>query len=269
MLRARVLSIIFLAPLLLLVAYLGDLAWLIAVLISGIQAWREIAKLLRQRVQFTLDRTLGLFFVVGAVLEAYVHATNLITVDLLRPLLTGLIIFSLIWALYKKGDHPTEDWGVTVASAIYLGFLLGHFVTLREGPNGRNWVWLAFGLTWITDVTAYVVGSAIGKHKLWPRISPKKTWEGLAGGSLAVIVAGPLLGGWLVGLAPWQGVLLGALVAAAGAFGDFAVSLFKRHAHTKDSSHLIPGHGGLLDRMDSLLFVFPMVTYFAVFVAGR
>ena len=268
MLRARVLSAIILVPVVFLLVYLGGLVWLAGILIVGIQAWREINQLL-QEDHFTLDRTLGLFFVIGAVVEAYVHATGLLRIDLLRPLLAGLIIFSLVWALYNKDEHPTADWGVTVASALYLGFLLGHFVVLRERPDGFRWVVVAVAISWIADTAAYFVGTSWGKHKLWPRISPKKTWEGLVGGSLAAIIAAPWLGIWLLGLNPWLGLLLGVLVAAVDPFGDFAVSLFKRMAHTKDSSQLIPGHGGVLDRLDSLLFVFPLVTYFALIVAGQ
>ena len=267
MLRARVLSAIFLAPVVFLLVYLGDIPWLIAVLLVSIQAWREMAQLL-QRNHFTVDRTLGLFFVVGAVAEAYLHTTGLLSVDLLRPLLAGLILFSLIWALYNKGAHPTADWGVTVASALYLGFLMGHFIVLRERSDGLRWVTVAIALPWVADATAYFVGSTLGKHKLWPRISPKKTWEGLIGGSAAAIIAAPLLGIWLLDLNPWLGLLLGVLVAIVDPFGDFAVSLFKRMAQIKDSSQLIPGHGGVLDRLDSLLFIFPLVTYFAFVVAG-
>jgi phosphatidate cytidylyltransferase len=267
LLRARLLSALVLVPVILILAYLGGLPWVAGVLLAGIQAWREMVHLL-ERDEFTLDRNLGLFFVISAVAEAYLYTSGLET-SLLRPLLAGLIIFSLIWALYYKGDHPTANWGVTVASALYLGFLLGHFVSLRERPDGFWWTLLAFSLAWVTDSMAYFVGVSLGKHKLWPRLSPKKTWEGLAGGTISVLIAAPLLGMWWLHLTLWQGLLLGVLVAAVDPFGDFAVSLFKRMAHSKDSSQLIPGHGGLLDRMDSLLFIFPVVVYFARIVAGR
>ncbi len=280
MLRARVLSGIVIVPVMLGLIYLGGIPWLVLVLVAGIIAWGEMALLLQQ-AHFTVRRNLGYFFVVGAVLEAYGHSSGLLPVDLLRPLLAGLILFSLIWALYNASDHATADWGVTVASALYLGFLLSHFVTLREfrhAPGqawwlevpvsgGRDagfaWVAAAVGLSWVADATAYFVGTALGKHKLWPRISPKKTWEGLIGGSIATVIVGVPVGIWLLGIGPWLGLLLGALVALFGPFGDFAVSLFKRTANSKDSSHLIPGHGGVLDRLDSLLFIVPMVTYFA------
>lgn len=271
MLRARFLSAVVLLPLVFLLIYAGGLLWLGAVLLVGILGWREMAQLL-QRDHFTVDRNLGLFFIVGAIAEAYAQASGLLHrwdfPDLLRPLLAALIIFSLVWALYDKGEHPTADWGVTVASALYLGFMLGHLVALRErspGPGGEGfrWVLLALVLTWVTDTLAYFVGSVLGRRKLWPRISPKKTWEGLIAGTVGVLIAAPLLSWWWLGLNPWWGLLLGALAAAAAPFGDFAVSLLKRMARIKDSSQLIPGHGGVLDRLDSLLFVFPVVTYFA------
>ena len=130
------------------------------------------------------------------------------------------------------------------------------------------WAGSAFVVTWSCDTMAYFIGRALGKHLWWPRISPKKTWEGLAGGTSGALVAGLVCGVWLLALPWWQGLLLGALVAVAAPFGDLAESLFKRLAHVKDSSQLIPGHGGALDRVDSLLFVFPVVTYFALMVAG-
>ncbi len=123
-------------------------------------------------------------------------------------------------------------------------------------------------LTWANDTLAYFVGSSLGRHKFWPRLSPKKTWEGVAGGTACALVVGGLVTPYLVNVSPWLGILLGLLIAAAGTFGDLAVSLLKRMARIKDSSNLIPGHGGMLDRLDSLMFTFPITTYFALIVAG-
>jgi phosphatidate cytidylyltransferase len=187
----------------------------------------------------------------------------------LRPLLAALIIFSLVWALHNKGEHPATDWSITVASALYLGITLSYLVALRQRSNGFRWAGSAFAITWTCDTMAYFVGRSLGKHLLWPRISPRKTWEGVAGGVAGALIAGVALGAGLLALTWWQGLLLGALVAVAAPFGDLAESLFKRLANVKDSSQLIPGHGGALDRIDSLLFVFPVVTYFALLVAGR
>jgi phosphatidate cytidylyltransferase len=283
-LRERILSSLVLMPLILAISYLGGIPYLIAVLTVGVLAWAEMARLL-QRANMVLAPAVGFPIVVGLILETYGYSSGWISDSLLRPLLAGLIVFSLICALYNRGEHPALEWGATFGAAIYLGFLLSHFVMLREFQRppaqtwwlsipagggrdpGLNWVVTALGLTWITDATAYLVGSSRGRHPLWPRISPKKTWEGLIGGSVGALIAGAILGCWLLHLPLWVGIVLGALVATAAPFGDFAVSLFKRTAHCKDSGQLIPGHGGILDRLDSLLFVIPAVTYFACLVA--
>jgi len=267
MLRTRVIVAIILIPLVLGLLYLGSFPWLCGVLVAGILAWREMVIILR-RETYMVDRGLGLFFVVGAILEAYLHSLDPGRYDLLRPLLAALILFSLIWALYNRNEHPTADWGLTVASALYLGVTLSYLVTLRQRPDGFIWACTAFLVTWSCDTAAYFVGRSLGRHLLWPRISPRKTWEGLIGGTLAALAAGLTFGSWLLALLWWQGLLLGLLVAVAAPFGDLAESLFKRLANVKDSSHLIPGHGGVLDRLDSLLFVFPVVTYFALAVTG-
>ncbi len=268
MLRERVISALVLTPVVLALVYVGGIPWLLTVLVIGVLGWREMTQLLG-RDHFGVHRTLGLFFIAGAVLEAYARASHLVQLDLLRPLLAGLIMLSLTWTLFNRVERPTADWSMTVASALYLGFMIGHFVTLRLRPEGLKWVILALALTWTTDTMAYFIGSAVGKRPWWPRISPKKTWEGLVGGTVSTLVAAPLLCSWLFGLNLWLGLLLGLLVAIADPFGDLAVSLFKRLAQAKNSSQLIPGHGGILDRLDSLLFVVPVVTYFALIVVGQ
>jgi phosphatidate cytidylyltransferase len=120
-----------------------------------------------------------------------------------------------------------------------------------------------FLITWVNDSAAYFVGKAIGRHPCAPYLSPKKTWEGTIGGWIGGLVAAVLLGQWLVDL-PWShGLALGALVATVAPFGDLAKSMVKRQMGVKDFRVLIPGHGGMLDRVDSLLFVAPVVYYYA------
>ena len=267
MLRARVLSAVVLIPVVILLVYVGGLPWTLGIALAGVIAWGEMSRLL-QRSDFAVDRLVGLFFVVLTILAAYLNGSGLVRLDLLPPLLALLIMASLIYALYDKSEHPTQNWAINVASALYLGFMLSYFVTLRERPNGMYWVLFAFLMTWIGDTSAYFVGRSIGRHKLWPRISPKKTWEGLAGEIVVCMIAGPLFGAWLVGINVWQGLVIGLLVAVLGTFGDFAVSLLKRMAQIKDTGTLIPGHGGVLDRLDSLMFTFPLITFFAVIVSG-
>ncbi len=267
MIRTRFLTVVILLPVVALFAYLGGRPWLFGILLVGIVAWLEMSGLL-QRTNFKVDYALGYFFIIGAILEAYLQTTGLISMDLLRPLLAALIMFSLIWALFLRSEHSIADWGVTVAGALYLGFMLSHFVTLRQRPDGLQWIILAFGVTWTIDVAAFFSGRFFGRHTWWPRLSPKKTWEGLIGGSIAGVIVALVAGYYLVNLTIWQGLLLGVLAAIFAPAGDLAVSLFKRSAGAKDTGQIIPGHGGMLDRLDSLLFVVPLVTYFAVLVAG-
>ena len=275
MLRTRVLSVIVLLPLVLLLAYLGGIPWLITILAAGLLAWLEMTGLLR-RDSFAVYRWIGFLFVPLLIAAAYARSAELFPMpgtratgaDILPLLIVALVLVSLAQALFDRGEHPTTDWAMTVAGIVYLGFLLSTFVTLRERTEGFWWVLLAFSLTWIIDASAYFVGRAFGRHKWWPRLSPKKTWEGLIGGSVAGIIAAPLLGIWWLHLNPYWGLLLGLLAVVAAPLGDLSVSLFKRMAQAKDSGNLIPGHGGILDRLDSLLFVFPVVTLFALFAAG-
>jgi phosphatidate cytidylyltransferase len=263
----RFLSAIVLVPAIALLAYLGGIAWFLAVCVVAVVAWREVERLL-QSDRFQADRVLALIIALSLILEAYLTSAVRLDVELMRALMAVILLGSLIWALYRTTEQPTADWSVTLASGLYLGVLLGHFIILRKRSNGLAWVMLAFVLTWILDSMSYFIGNWLGKHKLWPRLSPRKTWEGLIGGTAVLVVVAPFLGMWWLQLEVWSSVVLALLVAIVAPFGDFAVSLFKRRAQVKDSSALIPGHGGLMDRLDSLLFVFPVVTYFAYFVPG-
>ena len=224
---------------------------------------------LLHRDTFAPDRLLGLAYIVVTLVGAYLVTAGLVQVELFPPTLALFVLLSLSFALYDRCDRPTERWAMNLASSIYIGFLLSNFVTLRGIPAGMYWVITAFAITWMYDGLAYFVGRALGRHKLWPRISPKKTWEGLIGGTVAGIITAVVLGYVLLGLSPWAGLALGVLATAVAPFGDLSVSLFKRVANAKDTGHLIPGHGGALDRLDSLLFTFTVVTYFAILTAVR
>jgi CDP-diglyceride synthetase len=159
------------------------------------------------------------------------------------------------------------DLGITAGGAIYTGGLLGYAPLLAAVPEGTA---QAGGTTWLLmvllgtaacDTGAYLVGSLVGRHKMIPHISPGKTWEGLAGGAFGAVAAALVLAGPLY-LELWQALVLGLLVCAAAVTGDLCESLIKRAAGVKDSGNLIPGHGGILDRVDSILFVLLAVYVF-------
>ena len=163
------------------------------------------------------------------------------------------------------------DLGVTLGGAIYTGGLLGYaplLASLQDGPGmaaGTFWLIAVIACTAACDTGAYFVGSLLGKHKLIPHVSPAKTWEGLAGGTLGAVIAAVALSG-LLKLSVPAAILLGLVVCAAAVAGDLCESLLKRAAKVKDSGNLIPGHGGILDRVDSIMFVLVAVYWFALVI---
>ena len=191
--------------------------------------------------------------------------------DLLTPLLlTSAVVFSLIWLVVRRQqDGAFPGWAWTMAGILYLGWLLGYLVSLRGLEDGRNWIFLALFATFGSDTAAFFIGRALGRYRLAPRISPGKTWEGAIGGvfgailvSLLFILPTPFS---LSAHLNWgQAILLGMLVSVFGQLGDLVESLLKRNAGVKDSGKLIPGHGGVLDRMDSIIFAGVVVYYYVL-----
>lgn len=157
---------------------------------------------------------------------------------------------------------------LVAAAALYVGGLLRFAVPLRDLPGGLAWGLLALLSTWGADTAGYVAGRRWGRHRLAPAISPGKTAEGALAGLALAVAAAAVLAPWL-GIGPWPTVALGLLVGLAAIGGDLFESALKRLAGVKDAGHLMPGHGGLLDRIDSLLFVVAATYGYAVLVVGR
>ena len=180
-----------------------------------------------------------------------------------------LVTFPLLF-FRKKLDGAMVDWSLTLAIAVYLGWPLSLFPILRGYQVGisTGFWWLLTLLlgVWGFDTGAFFAGHFFGRHKLAPGISPGKTWEGVLGG-LIFSIAAAILFAMLPLHIPWYlALLLGMLIGIAATLGDLAESLIKRQTHVKDSGQIIPGHGGILDRVDSLLFAVIVVYFFAQFV---
>ncbi len=177
-----------------------------------------------------------------------------------------LITFPILF-IRKKLDGAMVDWSLTLAIPVYLGWPLSVFLLLRGFQGGITsgfwWVLAVFLGVWGFDSGAFFSGHFWGKHKLSPAISPAKTWEGVAGGLVLSIAAALLLTTWPLGVPWYLAILLGVLIGIAATLGDLAESLIKRQTHVKDSGQFMPGHGGLLDRIDSLLFAVVIVYIFA------
>ena len=188
---------------------------------------------------------------------------------LLTPLLlTSAVVLSLIWLLVRpQKEGAFVGWVWTLAGILYLGWLLSHFVALRGLDDGRNWVFLALFATFASDTAAYFVGRALGRHHLAPAISPGKTWEGTIAGVFGAIIVSLLFtlpSCFNLPLGYGQAILLGFLISLFGQIGDLTESLFKRNIGVKDSGSLLPGHGGFLDRIDSVVFAGVVVYYYVI-----
>ena len=192
--------------------------------------------------------------------------------DYITPttLLASGVVLSLIWiVLRQRREGAFLDWAWTLGGILYIGWLLSYFVSLRALEDGRNWVFLALLVTFASDTAAYFVGRALGRHKLAPRISPAKTWEGTIAGFVGAIVIALLFTlptPLQLPISWWQAIVLGFLVSLFGQLGDLAESLLKRNTGVKDSGSLLPGHGGFLDRIDSIVLAGVVVYYYVVWV---
>lgn len=262
MLAKRVISAFVMGPLILGLAYFGGIWYWAAVTAVAIVAGWEYLRLVSrkgERADYPLAMLLISLLMVGARYPSW-------GVVRVRGGITLLVAFSLLWQMARKErDIPMVGWALSLGGAIYIGLLLSHFILLRDIPEGWGWTLLAFFPTWANDAGAYFVGRWIGEHPFAPRISPKKTWEGSIGGWISGIAVGILVGA-VLRLPLLHASLLGLLISLAATGGDLVESMFKRWAGVKDSGRLIPGHGGVLDRIDSLLFSVAAVYYYLIWV---
>lgn len=182
-------------------------------------------------------------------------------------LLVGIMVVTLyvLWLYEQRTSQTTMiDWVAMVGGVVLLGWLGGHFFRLRLLPEmAWQWTMLAMLSTWISDSGGYVFGKRLGKHKLAPRLSPNKTVEGYVGGLITGVGFAALISYWL-DLPILAGTILGLVISILGTAGDVSISLLKREAGVKDSGNLLPGHGGALDRTDSLLWAVALTYYFVI-----
>jgi phosphatidate cytidylyltransferase len=249
MIKQRVASALVGIPLILAVSWYGGWIYFIVLVSIGHLALRELYNLagleekILRRVGFAGSFLLLLLLFLSG-MEAYFY---------------GLILFFLFlnffWVIAFPMDYlpfATLLWG-----KLYITSLLSFFLLLRALPGGYTAVLTVFLAIWITDTGAYFTGVSLGRHRMAPVISPKKTWEGALGGlfltGLALFLFSPFLG-----LGRLFSVVLGLSLSIAGQIGDLSESALKRWAQVKDSGAFLPGHGGFLDRLDSLLFAAPI-----------
>lgn len=250
-------------PVLVVVVLAGGAVFQIAaalILARGVWELIHLAQLEGYRPSFVVAAA-TLMVILGAVLRPEILGPGLALVILLA--------MALMLVRFQNGDNaPLNSFSIALGAGLLLGWLGARLLLLRLLPDGQWWTLLVLFSTFIADTGAYFVGTAVGRHKMAPLISPKKSWEGYFGGVAAGaafgLAAGALAGPSLPGLTTTHGLILGLLIALISPLGDFGMSAFKRQAHVKDSSHLIPGHGGMLDRLDSVLVAAVIGYYYIV-----
>ncbi|MDY4851386.1 MAG: phosphatidate cytidylyltransferase [Prevotella sp.] len=237
-------------------------------LVTGLTVW-EFTGLVNDRPGVTVNRFIStvagvyFFLAMAGTCSGFTSSTVFI------PYLIT-IIYLLIAELYAKQEDPIHDWAYTMMSQMYvvLPFSLLNMLAFRAAPEGIMYIYTlplsVFVFLWVNDTGAYCCGSLFGKHKLFPRISPGKSWEGSIGGGVFVLAAAALV--WYLtdsydmnptGMSMWEWMGLGLVVVVFGTWGDLVESLFKRTLGIKDSGNILPGHGGMLDRFDSSLLAIP------------
>ena len=239
----RLLTAIVLLPLIVLAIHVDRLLLLGLLALVAVLGARELVGLCRAQ---DLNLPVWVPAICGVLLVA-THVPDA-AVDTVLVLLF-VVVMALIVQLIRRDGKMLLGLSCIVFIALYVGLLPGYLIRFYDLPGGAYpdpWpVTFALLLVWGCDTGAFLVGSSIGRHKLWPRVSPGKTWEGFLGGLIAAVVLAISFGGWVGGLSVSQRIIAGLLVGIFGPVGDLAESLMKREASIKDSGRTMPGHGGV------------------------
>ena len=254
------------------VSFLNPLAMIFLFsLVTGMTVW-EFAGLVNERENVHINQFITSVAGVLLFLAMAVHARVLDTLNLAFVPWLATIIYLLVSELYLKATDPIANWAYTMMTQLYIALPFSLLNVLAFQFTNCDLPWLlplsVFIFLWVNDSGAYCCGSLLGKHKLFPRISPGKSWEGSIGGGVFVLLAAWLISfittqkGITTNLTTLQWMGMGLVVAVFGTWGDPIESLFKRTLGIKDSGNILPGHGGMLDRFDSSLLAIPAVVVY-------
>lgn len=191
--------------------------------------------------------------------NGFLHAYGL-TSPMIYSTYAFYLIIVFIAELFRKKANPINNWAYYFLGQIYVAipFSLLNYIIFIQGY--QPWLLLALFITlWVNDTGAYITGMLFGKHKLFERVSPKKTWEGFIGGAVFVLISGYVLSRFITDISLWQWLVFSEIVVIFGTLGDLSESLLKRTENVKDAGKLIPGHGGILDRFDSMILAAPVI----------
>lgn len=261
MLHKRVISGLLFLPIFYLVAWeLRPVYFTALVTAAAVVGQYEFYRMARAR---GIKPLIVLGCVIGALLVAEAYYPLYFGVG--KFYIAACLILIMIVRLFstRPVEGAIEDIAATFLGVVYVALLFGFQVSIRTGAEGRQWLVFLYFVIWASDIGAYAIGIPFGKHRLYEKVSPKKSIEGLIGALAASVGMALLCRIWFmppIGIGEAAGLAL--LLAVVGTVGDLVESLFKRSAGIKDSGNIIPGHGGILDRMDSMLFAAPVLYYY-------
>jgi len=262
----RIVSALALIPLLIILVLKGSyFHYSLLVVILAVLGLIEFFKMVDSKIDSKM-KVMGILW--GTLLAAGFYVANSQTI--IAMLTFGFIAICLL-RLSRVGEISDvfQEIGYVFLGPLYVGLLLGHLSLLRSLVEGREWTILLFVTIWVGDIAAFYTGLSIGKNKLYPEMSPNKTIEGAIGGIVGSIIAVAAIKIWYIKQLTMVDVAVVSVgIAVMGQLGDLCESMFKRAAGVKDSGELIPGHGGILDRFDSVLFAAPFLYYYLIFIKG-
>lgn len=262
--KQRILTAIVFGAILLPIVIYGGLPIVLLAYALGSIALYELLKM-RNLHLLTVHGVLSLFLLwVFLLPSAQEGILTELGVTKMEVALLVMLVF-LAYTVVTKNSFTFDDAGFSILAALYIGVGFHYFIETRAAENGLVFLFYSLLLIWATDSGAYFIGKAMGKRKLWPEISPNKTIEGSLGGVICALVVGVLFSLFTDIPATFiQLAIVTAVLSIFGQIGDLAESAFKRHYGVKDSGTILPGHGGILDRFDSLLFVWPLLHFLSL-----
>ncbi|MCK4508414.1 MAG: phosphatidate cytidylyltransferase [Desulfuromonadales bacterium] len=263
--KQRIITALIALPLLILcILYSSQGLFAALIFIASALALHEFYRMAlpeTRRLEASLSVAVGVLCCVGLV---YTFNTPFHLLSMVLPCLFLTLVYLF---RFQDMQSVSRDLAVSLLGLMYIPLLLSHAALMRALPAGRDWIFLVLLVVMASDTLAYFVGRKFGRHRLYEAVSPKKTIEGSLGGLVGGVVGAMICKFWFFAELSGVDVLfVGIGVGAFSQLGDLVESLLKRSFGVKDSGALIPGHGGILDRLDSLLFAFPVTYYYAVWV---
>ena len=268
-LGTRTLVAAILGPLIIFMMLYGRLPFLCLVVIITVISEYEFFKIIKAK-GFEGQEITAILAAIALLCVLYYFSVEKVWI-----VLSIFLIVVLITELYRSKANVIANLSSTVFAVCYLSFLFGHLILIRELPKAVNipyayagrWIVMMFLVTWACDTAAYILGSAWGRHKLMKKISPNKTIEGTLAGFVVALLSALVCHFWFIkGISVFDSLVIGAICGSVGQYGDLVESMIKRNVGVKDTSTIIPGHGGMMDRFDSPLLSAPIIYLFLRFV---